>query len=220
MLVGGPSAREPGAYDPSVTRVPPSQDPLVGVRRLLVDGTNLLHALAGGNARQPPSAVVGRLRAAIPPEIAIELVFDGPGERGLRGERIARDLAVRYGGRHSADTVLITLVEEAGIASPGGAGGVAEVLVVTDDRELRFAVARRGARTAGTGWLIRRLDRPRPGASGTTGHRRPPAPIAQPQPGSLEEEASAEARRWSPGRGATRKRGNARRAPKGRPSVG
>jgi predicted RNA-binding protein with PIN domain len=163
-----------------VTRIPPSQDPLTGVTRLLVDGTNLLHALsraAGGRERQPPAALIGRLRAAIPAETAIELVFDGPPERGLRGERIAHGVSVRYGGRFTADTILITLAEEA--PTPDA------VLVVSDDRELRHAVTMRGARTAGSAWLLRRLERPRLSAP-SIGNRRPPR-IDQPAPGRRVE---------------------------------
>ena len=43
----------------------------------------------------PPAALIGRLRAVIPAPIAIELVFDGPAEPGLRGERIARGAGMR-----------------------------------------------------------------------------------------------------------------------------
>jgi hypothetical protein len=224
-----------------MTRVRPTRDPLTGVTRLLVDATNVLHALARGGTRQPPAALIGRLRAAIPPEVSIELVFDGPTERGLRGERIAHGVSVRYGGRFSADTILITLVEEVG-------GPTADsVLVVTDDAALRHAIARRGARTAGASWLVRLLDRPRL-ASPSAGNRRPPA-ITQPNPRSISSPGAPGARGgsgapgarggsgapgapgaggapggeardrpadtagWSPGRGATKKRGNGRRAP-------
>jgi len=159
-----------------VTRIRPSQDPLTGVVRLLIDGTNMLYALSRGSPgrdRQPPAALIGRLRAAIPATASIEIVFDGPPERGLRGERIAHGVSVRYSGRFSADTILITLVEEAESAEL--------LLVVTDDRELRYAATMRGARTAGAEWLLRRLDRPRL-ASPSIGNRRPPR-IDQPPPG-------------------------------------
>jgi predicted RNA-binding protein with PIN domain len=205
-----------------VTRVP-SHDPLDGVSRLLVDGTNLLHVLARGSSgpdRQPPAALIGRLRAAIPAETKIELVFDGPPERGLKNERIAHGVSVRYGGRYSADTILITLVEEvttAAGAPPGGGSPAADaLLVVTDDRDLRAAVTRRGARTAGAQWLLRRLDRPRL-ASPSVGNQRPPR-IAQPSPGSVSSRDEAANRPgWSPGRGATRKKGPGKRPPKTRP---
>ena len=183
-----------------MTRI--ARDPLTGVSRLLVDATNLLHQLSRGPERLPPAALIGRLRAAIPAEVSIELVFDGPPERGLKGERIAHGVSVRYGGRFSADTILITLVEEAAGGGPGADG----VLVVTDDRALRSAVTIRGARTAGAAWLLGRLARPRLAAP-SVGNARPP--IAQPEPG--EDRSS---RPWAPGRRATRKTGNPRRAPK------
>jgi hypothetical protein len=175
----------------------PSRDPLAGVTRLFVDGTNLLHALSRGPERQPPSAIIGRLRGAVPLTVQIELVFDGPTERGIRGERIAQGLRVRFSGRFSADTILVTLVDDAVGGAPAGASDA--ILVVTDDRELRGAVARRGARTAGTTWLIRRLERP-------------PRSVAMRPVAATEEEETRPG--WSPGRGATKKRGNPRRAPR------
>ncbi|HEY3163559.1 MAG TPA: NYN domain-containing protein [Candidatus Limnocylindrales bacterium] len=201
-----------------MTRLSPRNDPLTGTTRLLVDGTNLLHQLSSGPERQPPAALIGRLRAAIPQEVVIELVFDGPAERGLRGERIAHGVTVRYGGRHSADTVLVTLVEDAAMAAgaePGG-GSLATggILVVTDDRALRFAIQHRGARTAGASWLMARMARSKL-SSPSIGNARPPRPprLDQGPPGSVQE-AAREDRGWSPGRGATRKTGNGKRAPK------
>jgi hypothetical protein len=191
-----------------VTRI--ARDPLAGVSRLLVDATNLLHQLgrgpASGGDRLPPAALIGRLRAAIPPEVSIELVFDGPPERGLKGERIASGVSVRYGGRFSADTVLITLVEEAGEGRPERDA----VLVVSDDRALRSAVGIRGGRTVGTAWLIARLARPRL-ASPSVGNARPPI-----RPRVEQDERSTSSLRWAPGRGATSKTGNPKRRPKSR----
>ena len=75
---------------------------------------------------------------------------EGPSERGLVRTRIAHGVSVRYGGRFSADTVIVTLVEEVGLAEggrPGAAAAAADaLLVITDDRGLRYAVGRRGAR--------------------------------------------------------------------------
>ena len=184
-----------------MTRI--ASDPLAGIGRLLVDGTNLLHQLSRGPDRQPPAALIGRLRAAIPAQVAIELVFDGPPERGLRGERIAHGVGVRYAGRVSADHVLVALVEEAGDRADA-------ILVVTDDRALRSAIGFRGGRTAGAAWLIGRINRPRL-ASPSVGNARPPLPPHLDQP---ESSASS----WAPGRGATRKTGNGRRPPRSRTS--
>jgi len=208
-----------------VTSISRTRDPLAGVTRLLVDGTNLLHKLSRGPARQPPAALIGRLRAVVPAATEIELIFDGPPERGMRGERIAHGVSVRYGGRFSADTILVTLVEDVAMAAgaPRGGGSPAAdaILVVTDDRDLRFAIQRRGARTAGASWLISRMEQQRLTAPSIANPRPPrPAPIGQPRSSSVRSPAggdagSPEREPWAPGRGATRKRGNGKRAPKG-----
>jgi hypothetical protein len=189
--------------------VSPPRDPLLGTDRLILDGSNLLHALARRAGPAPQAALIGRLRAAIPAQVGVELVFDGPPEAGLRGERIAAGLIVRHAGRRSADDVLVDLVDQARAAA--GPAGAAGLLVVTDDRDLRTTLHAKGARTAGTAWLLGRLDRPRLAAP-SIGNRRPPASP------SIEREADIDERpAWKPGRGATVKRGNPRR---GRPSSG
>ena len=185
----------------------PPRDPLAGIDRVLVDGSNLLPALARRGGSVPQAALIGRIRAAIPATVGIELVFDGAPAAGLRGERIASGLIVRHGGRRPADDVLVDLVDQARAAvGPAGAAGL---LVVTDDRDLRAAVGAKGARTAGTAWLLARLDRPTL-ASPSVGNRRPPR---MPSIGRDDEDRTP----LKPGRGATVKRGNPRR---GRPSSG
>lgn len=189
------------------------RDPLAATDRLLVDGSNLLHALtrASGPAAAPPATVIGRLRGAVPPTVAIELVFDGPAERGLRGERIAPGLTVRYSGPRTGDAVILTLVDE--IASTGGPSATAAVLVVTDDRDLRHRLRARGARTAGCSWLIGRLDARRGSPSGSVGNARPPHQgMAS---GGTKDGDDDDRAGWRTGRGATTKRGNPRKAAKG-----
>lgn len=190
-------------------RSPPPQttpgDPLAGVERAYIDGSNLLFALARGARGPDPApvgAVIGRLRAAFPASVAVDLVFDGPPAGGVTG-RLASGLRVSYSGRISADRVIDDGVA-AQLAADGPAGTWG-ILVVTDDRGLRDAVTAKGARTAGTGWLAGRIGRPiedRPGrargaagpgrvgsggtrgaapaplpkAGTTIGHRRPPRP--------------------------------------------
>ena len=196
------------AYD---ARVSQPRDPLTGIDRLLVDGSNLLPALARQSGQVPQAALIGRLRAAIPATVGIELVFDGAPAPGMRDTRIASGLIVRHGGRRSADDVLIDLVDNArAVAGPAAADGL---LVVTDDRALRVAVQSKGARTAGTAWLLGRLDRPR-AAAPSIGNRRPPA---RPATDTAADRDAADRTPWKPGRGATAKRGNPRR---GRPSSG
>ena len=194
---------------------PLPRDPLEHTTKLLVDGTNLLHALTRGPGdRQPPAAVIGRLRAVVPKEADITLVFDGPPERGVRGERIAGGLTVRYSGRRTADEVLLSLVDDAATWSEADGPGAASVLVVTDDRDLRAAIHRRGGRSAGTRWLIGRLDRPRL-TSPSIGNPRPPKPPRVTQHATTVDTTEDDgAKPWTPGRGATTKRGNPRRSPK------
>jgi len=197
--------------------VSPTANPLDGVDRLIVDGTNLLHALGRlpDGERLPQAALIGRLRAAVPASVAIEIVFDGAPEPGLRGARIAAGVLVRYGGRWSADRAIVGLVDEAR-AAVGSARGADNVLVVTDDRELRLAIRDRGAGTARSAWLLARLGRTRPSAPTTgagradVGRGRPDvgrASVRQPNAGESDDDRPG----WRPGRGATAKKGNPRR---------
>lgn len=143
-------------------------DPLAGTELVLIDGTNLLHALGRGSRDSidsppnrteaggppvPPSAVVGRIRGVIPAGVRVELLFDGR-TSGVSG-RLATGMSVRYSGRASADSVIVEAVE--GQAMADGPASTWAILVVTDDRQLRGRVARLGARSAGTTWLLRRL---------------------------------------------------------------
>jgi predicted RNA-binding protein with PIN domain len=192
----------------------PDRDPLAATRRLLVDGNNLLHAMSKTAGAAPPTALIGRLRGAIPAAVTIELVFDGPPERGLRNERIAAGLVVRYSGARTADTVILTIVDDVRLLD--GADGTATLLVVTDDRDLRHGAHMRGARTARSAWLLGRLGtgrltspsvgNPRPARGGPT----PPTAASQQDGDPAETDRPS----WKPGRGATTKKGNPRKAPK------
>jgi hypothetical protein len=192
----------------------PARSPLEGIDRLIVDGNNLLHAGSRSATPLPASAVIGRLRAAIPANVGIELVFDGAPEPGLRGERIAAGLIVRHAGRRSADQVIVSLVDGARVGS-GVASGADNVLVVTDDRELRNAVHAQGAKTARAAWILARLAR---GTlqSPAVGNPRPPRPPERHGQPVRDETAPP----WRPGRGATTKHGNPKRGhpPRGGPS--
>jgi hypothetical protein len=190
-----------------VTTLP--RDPLTGTDRLLIDGTNLLHVLTRKPGAAPQAALIGRLRAIVPASIGIELVFDGAPEPGMRGERVASGLLVRHAGRRSADEVLLSLVDET--RATAGSAATGALLVVSDDHALRSALRAKGARTAGSKWLLGRLDRPKLSAP-SVGNRRPP------RGGPDDERSTAgEGPRWKPGRGATTKKGNPHR---GRPSSG
>jgi hypothetical protein len=182
----------------------PPRDPLLGVDRLIVDGTNLLYALSRGTGPAPAPTLIGRLRGAIPPSIRIELLFDGPSEPGMRSARIASGVNVRYAGRLSADELAIRLVTETTGGRPNPAGGAPAMLVVTDDGRLARELRARGAATIGASWLVRRLDRPRL-SSVSAGRPRPIPPTS-------DEAAEDNRIGWRPGRGATTKVGNPRRA--------
>jgi hypothetical protein len=186
------------------------RSPLDGTSRLIVDGTNLLYRLRSGGAA-PPAAIVGRLRAAIPGTIAIDLVFDGMG-RGVHG-RLAQGMYVRYSGHRSADDVILDLVSEAVLTGEAGAAAGASVLVVTNDRDLRGQLAAKGARTVPAQWLLSRLDLPKLAAP-SAGNRRPPAPSGIGTGGPSRTGDDDDAPRWKPGRGATTKTGPARRVPR------
>ena len=186
---------------------PPSRRvvPLDGTTRLLVDGTNLLYRM-GSPGAAPPAAIIGRLRAAIPGTVTIDLVFDGVGH-GVFG-RVAQGMTVRYAGKRSADDVILDLTSEA--AMEPGRTGAEHVLAVTNDRELRNRLDAKGARTASVQWLLGRLDLPTI-SSPAPGNRRPPSIGA----GRGPEERGRRRRRdrpgWKPGRGATTKTGPARK---------
>jgi hypothetical protein len=193
-------------------------DPLTGTERLLIDGSNLLHALGRAKGRPAPAAtLVGRLRAVIPAAVRIELILDGAPDPGLRGTRIASGLTVRHSGSDSADRLIERLVADAigSGGTPEAAHSAADaILVVTDDIELGQRVRRRGSRSAGTPWLTRRLDRGVLSAP-SAGTPRPARPAArQATRPATPDDADEDAGRWQPGRGATRKTGNPKR---GRP---
>lgn len=210
-------------------------DPLAGIERLLVDGNNLLGALRRGPAAVaiPGVALVGRLRAAIPAEVRIELIFDGPPDPGSGGVRVATGVTVRYAGRVTADALIVRLVMEAAAFDPITG---ATILVISDDAALGAEVRRQGGLVARTAWLVRRLERigtgggggPRTGASPgggarvrggtpTLGHGRAPRrtpELPPPGPRGAEDDADGDAPGWRPGRGATAKRGNPKRRPR------
>lgn len=194
-------------------------DPLEGIERLLLDGTNLLHAMRrGSGGPAPATALIGRLRAAIPGTVRIELVFDGPPDPGSRNVRVASGVTVRYSGRISADALLVRLAIE---AAPF-VGDPATILVVTDDRALGVELRRRGAATVSTAWLLGRLGRQEPGGA-SIGRGRPPVVPAGsgigaggPAPAGRDDDEASDRPGWRPGRGATAKRGNPKRSPRAR----
>ena len=179
--------------------MPRTLDPLTGITRLLVDGTNLLHALGRADGPLPPAAVIGRLRALVPAGIVATVVLDGTPAPGAIDRRVTSGIEVRYSGRRPADALLVDL---AGMAPT-------TTLVVTDDNELATSLRRFGSRTVRTGWMADQLGRQRLQAP-AAGRPRPPAHAPVEATGDEEPPRPG----WRPGRGATRKTGNPKR---GRP---
>jgi len=172
-----------------VTTLP--RDPLTGTDRLLIDGTNLLHALSRKPGAAPQAALIGRLRAIVPAAIGIELVFDGAPDRGMRGERVAAGLIVRHSGRRTADEVLLSLVDET--RAVAGAAATGALLVVSDDHALRASLRAKGARTAGSAWLLGRLERPKLSAI----CRQSPAGCDSPARGARSRGGTAALETWA-----------------------
>jgi hypothetical protein len=142
-------------------------DPLSGTGLLIVDGSNLLPALGRARAIVPPAALIGRIRAVIPAAAAIELVFDGTPEPGMRHTRIASGVEVRYAAPVTADAAIAARIERLEPAARRAA------LLVTDDAELRSTAERLGARTARSQWLLARLERGVLAAPAAGNRRRP-----------------------------------------------
>ncbi len=206
--------------------MPDDRRVLEGVSRLIVDGTNVLYAISRSPTPIPAAALIGRLRGIVPPGVAITVVLDGSPEHGLVARQVAAGVEVRYAGRYTADELIVRLLQERRPEAPG-------MLVITDDIELSHSVRSVGARTARTGWLIGRLGRqrlvsPSPGRPGLiptpassvgwgTGRSRADAGSGVGAGSGDGVEAgdsdAAEPPRWSPGRGATRKRGPSHRRP-------
>jgi hypothetical protein len=133
--------------------VPDDRKVLEGVDHMVVDGTNVLHALRKSASPLPAAALIGRLRSIVPPGVGVTLVLDGTPEHGLVSRHVASGVEVRYAGRLTADAVIANLVER---ELYGFAEGL---LVITDDIGLAGLVRRAGGRTTRNGWLMDRLDR-------------------------------------------------------------
>ena len=101
---------------------------------LLVDGNNLLHAVAGNAGPASLRGLLPRLVAAVPPDVDTVVVLDGSPDPGAPSRmRVRRGLAIRHAGRVSADALIVQLVETRPFPDRAG------VLVVTNDLALTEA---------------------------------------------------------------------------------
>ena len=178
---------------------------------LLIDGDNLLHVVRGSRDEGGVAWLLPRLSGWRPPQLRIVIALDGhpaPGEASRR--KATRGIEVHHSGRRSADDILVDLL----MAQPYA--GRSRTVVVTRDRGLQARATRAGGQTRSVDWLMRQVT----GPSKSTGRGSKPVGVGQGQPtaqrhydpyASEEDTGSS----WQPGRGATKKKGNPKRNPKG-----
>ena len=191
------------------------RSPFDGISLLIVDGNNLLHRTAGGPGPSAARVLIPRLRAVMPVGMRVSIVLDGMPDPGAPLREHIGSVAISHAGRRSADDAIVEAVEHRMYDERPG------TIVVTDDRGLADRIKRLGALHRRIDWLQDALDLSRrwiAGARLTAGAHRPtrdpaatvvaPAPTARADGAPTDEPERAP---WSPGRGATKKRGNPRR---------
>jgi rRNA-processing protein FCF1 len=174
--------------------------PFDGIDRLLIDGNNLLHRMSGNVDPGSIRLLLARLSGLVPATLPTIVMLDGHAASGTdRVQRIRRGLDVQHAGSITADEALLNIVRDSAFT------GRAATVIVTDDRSLTEKARHLGARTKRLDWLEGLLDKPAPQSSavsiGRKGIKPPPAPT------STDDDREP----WRPGRGATKKQGNARR---------
>ena len=188
-----------------------SRDPrLDELDLLLIDGDNLLHEVRGSRDEGGVAWLLPRLRSWRPEHIHIVVALDGhpaPGEP--RRARAARGIEFYHSGSASADDMLVGLLRAQPFA------GRTRTAVVTRDRGLQDRARRAGGATRSVDWLMQQVaGRRRPDGAAAKpigigrGAHPPKRHFEPPGPDEVEREA------WSPGRGATRKKGNPKRSAK------
>lgn len=197
--------------------------PFDEVSLLVVDGNNLLHRTAGGPGPAAARVLIPRLRAVLPPTVRVSLLLDGMPDPGAPLREHVGQITIAHAGRRSADDAIVEAVEQRAF------GERPRTIVVTDDRALAERIKRSGALHRRVDWLQDILDLDHRGARTGSPRARAAAhssdtagggPIGRPgirptdatssSPGSPDDRSDGEADRrpWTPGRGATKKRGN------------
>ena len=215
-----------------------AQPPVTDLELLVIDGDNLLHRVRGMRDEAGLHWLLPRLKAWRPPEVQVLLMLDGsPGPGVGRRQQVVPGIQMQHSGRIDADTAIVELVRARGYAER------TRTVVVTDDRQLSDRARYAGVLVRRLDWLIDLLARPNPGAAaalsapgrsasssiaspvppkpaprsgkppvGIGGGRPPRAPDATTPIERDPRDAGPEP--WKPGRGATTKHGNPRKAPK------
>jgi hypothetical protein len=173
--------------------------PFDGIGRLIIDGNNLLHRVSGNVEAGSIRLLLAKLSGTLPPTTPTIVMLDGHAASGTdRHQRVRRGFELHHAGSISADDAMLNLIRDMSLLDRS------LTFVVTDDRALTEKARHLGARTKRLDWLQALLDRPM--QSTTTGIGRKGI---RPPPQAPNE--SDERQPWQPGRGATRKRGNAKR---------
>lgn len=182
-----------------------------GLERLFVDGDNVLHDVRGSRDEGGVAWLLPRLADWRPPSLRILVALDGhaaPGESNR--PRIARGIEFEHSGSRSADDLIIARLEQMPYAQRS------RTAVVTRDRGLQDRARTAGGLVRSVDWLMRSISGGRAvdedGARPTSiGQGKQPRGLHAP---GADRERDADRPSWEPGRGATRKRGNPRRAAK------
>ena len=114
---------------------------------LLIDGNNLMHALAGAGVEVGRAGLCRLLERARLDFRRVHVVFDGP----PRGQIAAGAVQVTYSGQRSADDILAECI--AADTAPR------RLTVVSTDHQVRRAARRRRCRTETSESFARRLVR-------------------------------------------------------------
>jgi predicted RNA-binding protein with PIN domain len=124
------------------------------VKRLIVDGMNVLGSRPDGWWRDRPAAMAGltrRLSALASGEgVELRVVFDGRPHRRVEAAGEGIEVGFAPGVPVAADREILAVLR----ADPDPAG----IVVATSDRRLRNAVKAAGSSSIGSGELLRRLE--------------------------------------------------------------
>jgi len=187
------------------------RDDAADLELLLIDGDNLLHAVRGRRDEGGTAWLLPRLARWRPESLRVVVVLDGHPAPGEPMRQRAFGIELQHAGARSADDVIVELL---------GARPYAErsrSAVVTRDRGLRERVRASRGQTRTTEWLLGGLgaaQRPAgsAAASAPVGIGRGATHVPRSRPHAKDDDSRGS---WQPGRGATRKRGNAHRGARG-----
>jgi predicted RNA-binding protein with PIN domain len=140
-----------------------------GRERVLVDGMNVLGSRPDGWWRDRPGAMerlTRRLDAYAQREgIELAVVFDGQPHARVCGAAETIEVSFAPGGPDAADREIVRMIRADD--DPGS------ILAVSSDRRLRGSIKAAGARGAGAGELLERMNASEGGAGGRDAGPRP-----------------------------------------------